>query len=226
MKTRFRDRREAGRLLAGKLANYAGQPGLLVLGLPRGGVPVASELAKGLRAGLDVFLVRKLGVPGHEELAMGAISTGGVRALNREVIDLLRIPDDVIEAVARREQKELERREKAYRDGRPPPSVRGRTVIVVDDGIATGSTMRAAIMALKEQEAGRIVVATPTAALETAVEIKRQVDEFVALMTPAEFHSVGEWYESFNQTTDEEVRAALQSAERRNDGTWLFGDSE
>lgn len=212
MKTRFRDRTEAGRVLAKALGEYANQPDVLVLALPRGGVPVGFEVAQALNAPLDVFVVRKLGVPGHEELAMGAIATGGVRVLNDEVVGMLGINAEVIEAVTERERRELERRERAYRAHRAAPTVRGRTVILVDDGIATGSTMRAAIQALRRLHAGRIVVATPTAAWSTADEMRPEVDRFVAVMTPADFSGVGEWYENFSQTSDEEVRDLLQRA--------------
>lgn len=214
MMMQFRNRIEAGQQLAKKLAKYANHPDVLVLALPRGGVPVGYEVAQALNAPLDVFVVRKLGVPGHEELAMGAIASGGVRVLNGEVVESLDIPDDVIDAVAARELRELERRERAYRDDRPAPDVQGRTVILVDDGIATGSTMKAAIEALRQLEAGRIVVAVPTAALSTVREMRRDVDDLVAVMTPADFSGVGQWYEDFSQTTDEEVRDLLERASR------------
>src|SRR5258706_146704 len=167
----FRDRSDAGRQLARKLTAYANRPDVLVLALPRGGVPVGYEVALALNAPLDVFIVRKLGVPGHDELAMGAIASGGVRVINREVVEGLNIPDEALDAVAAREWCELERRERAYRDERPAPDLQGRTVILVDDGIATGSTMKAAIAALRQLEAGRIVVAVPTAALSTVREM-------------------------------------------------------
>jgi predicted phosphoribosyltransferase len=214
MMMRFRNRVEAGQQLAKRLAKYANRPDVLVLALPRGGVPVGYEVAQALNAPLDVFVVRKLGVPGHEELAMGAIATGGVRVLNREVVEGLSISDEVIDAVASRELHELERRERAYRDDRPAPGVQGRTVILVDDGIATGSTMKAAIEALHQLEASRIVVAVPTAALSTVREMRRGVDDLVAVMTPADFSGVGQWYEDFSQTTDEEVRDLLERAGR------------
>jgi len=179
MAPRFRDRTDAGRQLAAKLMDYANRPDVLVLALPRGGVPVAFEVAKALNAPLDVFLVRKLGVPGHEELAMGAIATGGVIVRNSEVVDMLRIPDRVIHQVAAAEQRELERRERLYRGDRPPPDVRGKTVILVDDGLATGATMRAAANALREQHPARIVVTVPTAAPETCDEFRDEVDDVV-----------------------------------------------
>ena len=206
---RFRGRREAGRLLAGKLSTYANRPDVLVLALPRGGVPVAAEVARALGTPLDVFVVRKLGVPGHEEFAFGAIATGGVRVLNEDVVRALQIPDRVIDAVAAREQEELARRERVYRGDRPPLDVRGRTVILVDDGLATGATMQAAIRALRQQQPARIVVAVPTASLETCDELKREVDEVICATTPDPFYAVGLWYEDFSQTTDEEVRELL-----------------
>jgi len=206
---RFRDRREAGRLLAARLSAYANRPDVVVLALPRGGVPVAAEVARALGAPLDVFVVRKLGVPGHEEFAFGAIATGGVRVLNEDVVRALQIPDRVIDAVAAREQEELARRERVYRGDRPPLDVRGRTVILVDDGLATGATMHAAIQALRQQQPARIVVAVPTASPETCDELKRVVDEVVCATTPDPFYAVGLWYEDFSQTTDEEVRELL-----------------
>ena len=212
MMMQFRNRVEAGQQLAKRLAKYANRPDVLVLALPRGGVPVGFEVAQALNAPLDVFVVRKLGVPGHEELAMGAIASGGVRILNGSVVEGLNISDDVIDAVAARELRELERRERAYRDDRPAPDVQGRTVILVDDGIATGSTMKAAVEALRQLEAGRIIVAAPTAALSTVREMRADVDELVAVMTPADFIGVGQWYEDFSQTTDDEVRELLQRA--------------
>jgi predicted phosphoribosyltransferase len=185
---------------------------VLVLALPRGGVPVAYEVARALDAPLDVFLVRKLGVPGHEELAMGAIASGGVRVLNEDVVHHLRIPDEAIEKVARREQQELERREREYRGDRPPPEVSGRTVILIDDGLATGSTMRAAVMALRQQRPARIIVAVPAAAESTCDEFRAEVDEVFCAITPEPFYAVGLWYEDFSQTTDEEVRDLLERA--------------
>jgi predicted phosphoribosyltransferase len=199
-------------MLAKLLNEYANRPEVLVLGLPRGGVPVAFEVAQALNAPLDVFVVRKLGVPYQEELAMGAIASGGVRVLNQDVIDMLVIPEEIVNAVAARELRELQRRERTYRNHRPAPDVRGRTVVLVDDGIATGATMRAAIKAVRELKAERIVVATPTAAASTAEEIRAEADEFVAVMTPADFAGVGQWYENFSQTSDDEVRELLQKA--------------
>lgn len=206
---RFADRLAAGRRLATALAAYRGQGDVVVLGLPRGGVPVAYEVARALGAPLDVFLVRKLGVPGHEELAMGAIASGGVRVLNEDVLEGLRIPPRVIEDVTDIEAAELERRERAYRGGRPPLDVRGRVVIVVDDGLATGSTMRAAVAALRRLEPARIVVAVPTGASETCAMLRDEADEVVCLTTPDPFHAVGLWYDDFRPTTDDQVRALL-----------------
>jgi predicted phosphoribosyltransferase len=205
----FRDRREAGRRLAEKLASYAGRPDVVVLALPRGGVPVGFEVARALGVPLDVFIVRKLGVPGHEELALGAIATGGVRILNDELIHALGIPDHVTEAVTVKEQEELARRERLYRGARPAPDVRGRTVILVDDGLATGATMQAAIKALRQQHPARIVVAVPIAAPETCDELKTEAEDVVCAVTPQPFYAVGLWYNHFSQTTDEEVRGLL-----------------
>ena len=205
----FRDRREAGQVLAQRLSNYSQRPGIVVLALPRGGVPVGHEVARALQAPLDVFVVRKLGVPGQEELAMGAIASGGVRVLNGNVVEGLGISDAAIESVATRELRELERRENLYRGERPAPEIQGRVLILVDDGIATGSTMRAAVMALRQLEPARIVVAAPVVALSTARELRKEVDELVTVMTPASFTAVGQWYEDFSQTTDEEVRELL-----------------
>ena len=212
MKLRFRDRTDAGRQLAKMLLSYANQPGVVVLALPRGGVPVGFEVAKALHAPLDIFVVRKLGVPGHTELAMGAIASGGVRVLNQEVIDLMGIPSRVIDEVTANELRELERREEAYREAGRVPDVRGKEVVLVDDGIATGSTVRAAVRALRQMQAARIIVATPTVAASTADELRQEVDELVSVMTPVYFQGVGEWYHDFSQTTDEEVRACLRKA--------------
>src|SRR5689334_5289515 len=184
----YRDRTDAGRLLASRLSKYAGRSDVIVLALPRGGVPVAYEVARALGVPLDVFVVRKLGVPGHEELAMGAIATGGVRVLNADVLRMLDIPPEVVDAVAARERRELERREHAYRDGCPPPDVRGKTVILIDDGLATGATMRAAVAALRAQGPARIVVAVPVASPDTCAELSREVDEIICAETPEPFY--------------------------------------
>ncbi len=207
---RFTNRTEAGRLLAAKLQDYAGKPDVLVLALPRGGVPVAFEVARSLRAPMDVFLVRKLGTPGQRELAMGAIASGGVRVLNEDVVSLLRITDDVIDKVAAEEQEEMSRRECAYRQDRPPLDLKDRTVILVDDGLATGSTMHAAVSAAKKTQAARIVVAIPIAPPSTLDEFKGEADEVVCVLAPdGPFDGVGRWYLDFSQTTDQEVRDLL-----------------
>ena len=211
---RFRDRTDAGRLLAERLRKYAGRDDVVVLALPRGGVPVAYEVAKTLGAPLGIFLVRKLGVPGHEELAMGAIATGGVRVLVPEVIQEAGVPEAAVERVTAQEQRELERRERAFRGDRPPVDVRGKTVLLVDDGLATGATMRAAIAALRQQGPARIVVAVPTAAPATCESMRGEVDEVVCAITPEPFYAVGLWYDDFSQTTDEEVRELLARAAR------------
>jgi len=208
----FRDRYEAGRQLATKLSAYAERPGVVVFALPRGGVPVAFEVARALDAPLDVFLVRKLGVPGHEELALGAIASGGVRVLNAEVVRALDITPDTIEAVTTRETEELARRERAYRGDRPSPEIAGRTLILVDDGLATGASMRAAVAALRAEAAARIVVAVPVAAPETCDAFRADVDEIVCARTPEPFYAVGLWYTDFAQTTDAEVHDLLARA--------------
>jgi len=205
----FRDRTQAGELLSRKLNVYADRSDVLILALPRGGVPVAREIARSLRVPLDVFLVRKLGAPGQEELAMGAIASGGVRVLNDEVIRSLRVPPRVIDFVAARESRELERRERLYREDRPAPSVAGKTILLVDDGLATGSTMRAAISALRQAAPTRIVVAVPVAAVSACRELASQVDQMVCLHTPEPFYSVGFWYLDFSQTSDDEIREML-----------------
>jgi putative phosphoribosyl transferase len=206
---RFRDRREAGRLLAERLREYAGRDDVLVLALPRGGVPVGAEVARALGAPLDVFLVRKLGLPGQEELAMGAIASGGARVLNEELVQTLGLPDELLDAVAARERPELERREHAYRGDRPAPEVEGRVVVLVDDGLATGSSMRAAVEALRGRGPARIVVAVPAAPAQTCQELRRLVDELVVLKTPKPFYAVGAWYQDFSEVSDEQVRSAL-----------------
>jgi predicted phosphoribosyltransferase len=208
----FRDRSEAGRRLATRLAQYADRPDVLVLALPRGGVPVGYEVARALRAPMDVFIVRKLGVPGHEELAMGAVASAGVRVLNDQVVSGLGIPDYVIDAVADWEQQELQRRERLYRGQRPPPDVQGKTVILVDDGLATGSTMLAAVRALRQLGPASVVVAVPVASRDTCELLKSEVDEVVCAVTPDPFYAVGLWYRNFSQTTDEEVRELLEQS--------------
>jgi predicted phosphoribosyltransferase len=212
MPAAFRDRKEAGRRLAAELRKYAGQRDVVVLALPRGGVPVASEVARALGAPLDVFVVRKVGVPWHEELAMGAIASGGVRLLNEELIRVYRIDPADVEMVMRREQAELERRERLYRGGRPFPDLRNKTVILVDDGLATGSTMRVAVEALRKEGPARIVVAVPVASPETCDAFRDVADDIVCAMTPEPFYAVGIWYDDFSQTTDEEVHELLASA--------------
>jgi predicted phosphoribosyltransferase len=211
----FTDRRHAGEVLAGKLAHYRGDPAVIVLALPRGGVPVAFEVAKALRAPLDVFVVRKLGVPGHEEYAMGAIASGGIRIMNPDVPALL-IPQHAIEAVTEREQLELARREQLYRGDRPPVALEGRIAILVDDGLATGSTMRAAAAAVKRQNPGRTVVAVPVAATDTCTQLRSEVDEVVCVLTPEPFRAVGLWYEDFGQTTDDEVHTLITAAAQQH----------
>jgi putative phosphoribosyl transferase len=208
----FGDRLEAGRVLATKLDTYANRPDVLVLALPRGGVPVGFEVARALNAPMDVFLVRKLGVPGQPELAMGAIASGGASFVNEEVVRALGITEDELRAVASKEMQELERRERAYRDDRPPPDVRDKTVILIDDGLATGSSMMAAVAALRQEHPERIVVAVPVAARATCDQLATQVDDVVCAMTPEPFMAVGLWYEEFGQTTDDEVRDLLQQA--------------
>ena len=215
MKTQFVNRTEAGKFLAENLSAYIDRDDVLILALPRGGVPVAAEVAKRLNVPLDVFVVRKLGVPDHPELAMGAIASGGVRVVNRDVVEALRIPDLVIDAVAAQEQEELARRERAYRDDLPPPNVRGKTAILVDDGIATGSTMLAAVAAVRQLEAARIVVAAPVIAGLTYYQMRRAGDDVAAVIVPEKFYGVGQWYENFSQTTDKEVRQLLAQANSR-----------
>ncbi len=215
----FRDREEAGKALAAELGRRIGErDDLLVLALPRGGVPIGYEIARALGAPLDVFVVRKLGLPGQEELAMGAIASGGSRVLNEDVVGALRVPDEWIERVARHELRELERREELYRGDLPPLDVRGRTVVLVDDGLATGSTMHVAIQALRKMEPRRIVVAVPVAAQSTFRAIGAEADEIVCLRTPEPFQAVGLWYEDFSQTTDREVHDLLARARNAPSG--------
>jgi putative phosphoribosyl transferase len=206
----FRNRREAGRQLASKLSKYKDELNLIVLGLPRGGVPVAYEVARALNAPMDVFLVRKLGVPQQPELAIGAIASGGARVMNDDILRLLHLPNYIIEQITARERHELERREQIYRHGLPPLDVRGRTVILVDDGLATGASMRAAVLALRELKPARIVVAVPTASTETCDAFRDEVDEIICAQTPDPFIAVGAWYDDFSPTTDEEVTELLE----------------
>jgi putative phosphoribosyl transferase len=208
----FRDRAEAGQVLAGLLQKHARDPDTVVLGLPRGGVPVAYEVARSLRAPLDVFIVRKLGVPGHEELAMGAVASGGIQYLNQSVIDALRIDPATIADATGRENAEIVRRERLYRRDRSLLDVHGKNVILVDDGLATGSTMRAAIAALREHQPARIVAAVPAGSVDVCEEIGREADEAVCASSPEPFNAVGQWYQDFSQTTDEEVRDLLTRA--------------
>jgi putative phosphoribosyl transferase len=208
----FANRFEAGRILASKLGEFSGRSGVVVLALPRGGVPVGYEVAQALQAPLDVFVVRKLGTPGQEELAMGALAPGGITVLNHEVIQALGIPQQTIDAVVAREERELERREREYRDGRPAANIRGKITILVDDGLATGSSMRVAAKALRKEAAAQIVVAVPVASPSTCAEFETEVDKVVCATTPEPFWAVGQWYRDFSQTTDEEVRELLARA--------------
>lgn len=212
MNGRFKNRTEAGRILAGKLFQYANHPAVVVLALPRGGVPVGFEVARELEVPFDVLLVRKLGVPGHEELAMGAIASGGIRHLNRAVIESLRIPPEILEEVERREALELMRREALYRGNRPPLDVEGRTVLLVDDGVATGSSVRVAIQVLRARHAGRIIIATPAAPPSAKWEIEPLVDDFIAVVTPDDFRGVGQFYDDFTQVDDDTVHELLRIA--------------
>jgi putative phosphoribosyl transferase len=209
MTTRFQNRTEAGQLLAAKLTAYANRPDVLVLALPRGGVPVGFEVAKALNVPLDICLVRKLGVPGHKELAMGAIASDGVRVLNYELVSWLNIPSKTIDEVAARELRELQRRERVYRGDRSPPNVRHQTIILVDDGLATGATMRAAIAVLRQQHPAQIIIAVPVAPQKICDELRPEVNKLVSLVIPDPFYAIGLWYENFAQTTDEEVHELL-----------------
>jgi predicted phosphoribosyltransferase len=206
----FENRGQAGRMLAVQLAEYRGRPDVLVLGLPRGGVPVAFEVAQALGAPLDVYLVRKLGVPGHAELAMGAIASGGVRVVNQAMLRSLRISPQQLDAVIRAEEAELRRQERVYRGDRPPPDVSGRTAILVDDGLATGATMQAAVAALRSAGPKEVVVAVPVAPPETCAELEAEADRVVCALTPEPFYAVGAWYRDFSQTSDDEVRELLR----------------
>ncbi len=208
----FKDRVDAGKKLAKELSKYANRSDVLILALPRGGVPVAFEVAKELNVEVDIFIVRKLGVPGNEELAMGAIASDDVRVLNEDIISSFQIPDRVIAVVAANELREIERRERAYRKNRPKPEIGGKTVILIDDGLATGATMRAAVEALKTKSPAKIIVAVPTAAADTCMFFKEKVDEVICVATPEPFYGVGAWYGDFSQTTDEEVCELLDKA--------------
>ena len=205
----FANRRQAGVALAGRLSHLAGRDDVVVLALPRGGVPVAYEVARVLHAPLDVFVVRKLGLPGHEEFAIGAIASGGIQVINRNAVALYQLPDATIEAVARAERRELERREGIYRTGRAPVPLEGRVVVLVDDGLATGATMRAAVLAARQRQPSRIVVAAPVGSRETCRELGETADEVVCVSMPEPFLAVGLWYQDFSQTSDEEVRLLL-----------------
>jgi putative phosphoribosyl transferase len=219
MNQRFKNRSEAGRLLGERLNQHANRKDVMILALPRGGVPVGFEVAQRLHAPLDVFVVRKLGLPGHPELAMGAIASGGIRVLNDVVVYELDIPKSVIDAVARDEELELRRREWAYRGHGEPLPIEGNTVILVDDGIATGSTMRAAARAVRHQRPARLIVAAPVVSMAATNELRREADELVALLTPREFLAVGRWYQNFDQTTDQEVTALLNEASHQRRAT-------
>ena len=208
----FIDRRHAGRVLASRLTNYAGRDDVIVLALPRGGVPVAYEVASALGVPMDIFLVRKLGTPGHRELAMGAIASGGVRVLNEDVVRWYGISEAAIEHIAREEQEELARRERAYRDDRPAPDLANRIVILIDDGLATGSTMRAAAKAVRAQRPARVVIAVPVGAPQTCSELAAIADEVICVNTPEPFSAVGQWYLNFDQTDDTEVRELLRKS--------------
>ena len=215
---RFPDRSKAGQLLAQKLAGYANNPDVLVFALPRGGVPVGFQVAHALNVPLDIIVVRKLGVPDHEELAMGAIATGDVRVLNHDTIDWLQIPNFVIERVAEMEKTELQRRESTYRGTAPPLNPAGKIVILVDDGVATGSTMRAAVAAVRSRGPQRVVIAVPTAPVSTAKELRNVADDFISVITPDAFVGVGQWYDDFRQVSDEVTRDLYDCARR-----WTWG---
>lgn len=216
MHDKFFDRVHAGRQLAAKLTSYANRDDLIVLGLPRGGVTVAFEVARRLNVPLDVYVVRKLGVPGQREFAMGAIANGGVRIMNEQVVEALNISPEMIDKIVAEEMIELERREMVYRGHHHVPVLDGKTVILVDDGIATGSTIRAAIIAIRKQHPARLIVAVPTAALSSFHEIQEEVDEMIALMKPEDFYAVGRWYEDFSEVTDAEVNLLLKESRRWN----------
>jgi putative phosphoribosyl transferase len=214
----FRDRSEAGQALARQLSAYKNQSDVLVLALPRGGVPVAYEVARALEAPLDIFLVRKLGVPGHEELAMGAIASGGLRVMNDEIVAMHRLSEREIDPVVARETAEIARRERRYRGDHPPEPIQGSIAILIDDGLATGATMRAAVRALRRQQPAKIVVAVPVAAPSTCADLREEADEVVCALTPEPFHAVGLWYQDFTQTTDDEVRTLLDRLRQQPSG--------
>ena len=209
---RFANRTEAGKLLADALSGYTGRSDILILALPRGGVPVAYEVAKALFAPMDLWLVRKLGVPGQEELALGALAGKNIRVLNYDIIDLLNIDETVIDTIVAREQAELERRNRLYRQGKPPPAIEGKTIIIIDDGLATGATMRVAISSLRQAGAARIIAAVPVGAASTCDKIEEEADQLICLHTPEPFYGVGQWYNDFSQTSDDEVLALLNNA--------------
>ena len=217
----LKDRFEAGRLLAAKLSAYQDRPDVLVLALPRGGVPVAYEIAKRIHAPLDVFIVRKLGAPCNEELAMGAIATGGIRVLNDEVVHDMEISEEEIAVAEAKEKKELARRERDYRGNRSAPQVRGKTIILVDNGIATGTTVRAAISALRQQSPARIILAAAIVPLDTYTELKAEADEVICLAMPVQFYALSLWYDDFRQETDEEVRQLLDLSQREQALAWV-----
>jgi putative phosphoribosyl transferase len=218
----FRNRSEAGKFLAQMLTGYAGRSDVIVLGLPRGGVPVAFEVASALSVPLDLFLVRKLGLPGHEELAMGAIASGGVRVLNREVVDALQIPESDVAAATSAEQEELERRQRLYRDDLPPVDVAGKTVILVDDGLATGSSAQAAVLALRQRHPAKVIVAVPVGAAETCARLSEVADRVICAFTPDPFYAVGLWYADFEQTSDQQVHDLLVAAANRGTSFALY----
>lgn len=213
----FKNRLEAGRLLAGALKPYAGCPDVLILALPRGGVPVAFEAAQALSLPLDLMMVRKLGMPGQEELAMGAVATGGIKVLNQALIQNLNISETVIDSVVDKEREELERRERVYRGKRPAPEINNRRIILIDDGLATGATMRAAVSALQQQKPASIIVAIPVAPPDTVEKLRKEADEVICLATPESFFAIGTWYEDFSQTSDEEVGDLLARAWQTKD---------
>jgi putative phosphoribosyl transferase len=218
MFSQFQDRRHAGRVLEKKLSAYSGRNDIVVLALPRGGVPVAFEIARGLRAPLDIFLVRKLGVPEYPELAMGAIASGGVQILNKDIIEELSISEETIAAVRLKEEHELLRREQAYRGKALPLFIEGRIAILVDDGLATGATMKAAVAALRKQRPAQTVIAVPVSSEPACRELASEVDEIICAFTPEPFHGVGQWYEDFSPTTDDEVRQLLREACEQREG--------